>query len=294
MKAILTRALCLCLILCLLMPALTACAGRKESVYLNSFTRVYDATDTLLDLQSYTYNEFGQVLTFTSYERKVINTYDDQGNQLTSRTETLKDGSPVTVTETRMTYDKRGNMLTTGSYRMEGDTETHLGSVTLEYDEQDRLLRETGAQTVTEYVYAAHDGYTSTETLVETGEVVCVITETRNEAGKLTSRVTDRRDTGDTETYTATYSEAGDILTEVYAMNGAELETYRYEYDTHGDHTHLARVVTLREDVEMERTVYGYDDNHNRTQAVVCSPNGTVKRTYIYEYTLTEIKALKK
>ena len=98
--------------------------------------------------------------------------------------------------------------------------------------------------------------------------------------------------TRNTESYTATYSEAGDLLTERYTMNGADPESYRYEYDTHGDHTHLARAITLQGETELERTVYGYDENHNRTQGVVCSPNGTVLRTYIYEYVLTEVKRL--
>lgn len=291
MKSLCQRALCLVLILCLLIPVLTAC-GKREPVYLNSFTRVFDASNTLQDLQSYTYNEFGQVLTFTSNTRRITNTYDDRGHQLVTRTETLQDGVVTSIVETRMTYDKKGNAVTSDRYRMDGDTETHLGGVTMEYDKKNRLLRETGAQTVTEYVYAENDSYTSTETLTETGEVICVVTVTRNEAGQITSRITDRRDGGDTETYTAVYNENGDILTECYTLNGTELESYRYEYDTHDDHTHLARIITLRGETEMERTVYGYDNNHNRTQSTVCTPEGAVKRTFIYEYTLTEIKKL--
>lgn len=293
MKTILKRALCLVLLLCLMPAALTSCAQRKESVYLNSFTRVFDAADRLLDTQTYTYNEFGQVLTFSSQDRRVTNTYDDQGNQLTSRTETMVDGKVTKTTEIRMTYDKRGNMLTTDTYLISGDNETRLGGLVMEYDRHDRLLKETGSDTVTEYVYSANDGYTSTETLIAEGRVVCVITVVKDTAGRITSRVTDRKDTVSTETYAAVYSEAGDLLSESYTLNGAELEAYRYEYETHGDHTHLARLITLRNGAELERTVYGYDGNHNRTQGVLCTPNGTVKRTYIYEYVLTEIKALK-
>ena len=292
MKATIQRALCLVLTLCLLSAALASCAAKTEEVYLNSFTRVFDGSNNLLDLRSYTYNEYGQLLTYTAEDRKVTHTYDGNGNLLTTRTETLKDGRPVSVEETRMTYDGRGNMVTTDSYRINGDTETHLGGLTLEYDQEDRLLRETGSQTVTEYVYTQNGGYTSTETLTAEKRVVCIITVEKNSAGQVTSRVTDRKDTGNTESYTATYSEAGDLLTERYTMNGAELESYRYEYDTHGDHTHLARAITLQGETELERTVYGYDENHNRTQGVVCSPNGTVLRTYIYEYVLTEVKRL--
>ena len=54
--------------------------------------------------------------------------------------------------------------------------------------------------------------YTSTETLTAEKRVVCIITVEKNSAGQVTSRVTDRKDTGNTESYTATYSEAGDLL----------------------------------------------------------------------------------
>lgn len=271
------------------LPLFASC-GKKETVYLHTFTRVFDARNTLLDMQSYTYDEYGRVLTHTSQDRKVTNTYDRKGNLLTIRTETLKDGTPVQISETRMTYDKKGNMITTDSYSIAADAETHLGGLTMEYDDSNRLLRESGSETVTEYVYTAHDGYTATETLTATGEVVCVTKVEKNPAGLVTSRVTEHRDRGSTEIYTATYSEGGDLLTEVYTLDGTELETYRYEYDTHGDHSHLARVITLRGGVEMERTVYGYDGNHNRTTGTLCAPNGAVKRTYIYEYMACEVK----
>ena len=293
MKPFILRAAALCLLLCLCLPLATACRSSTESAYVLTFTRTYDAANTLLELRTNTYNQNGWLESSVSDTLRRDLTYDRKGNLLTERTAYLRDGAETEVYEDRWEYDRKGNAVRHSRYRLEGETETLLGVTDRTYDREGRILTETGVQTATAYVYGENGGYTATETLVKDGSAVRVTTVEMNAAGQITSRKLQSAD-GSLEEYTATYSESGDLLTERYAFNGAEMESFRYEYEAHGEHSHLARCIALREDAEIERTVYGYDKNHNRTTAAVCTPEGVVKRTYVYEYTLMDIKKTKK
>lgn len=291
------------LILCLLSSLLIGCDKKTpddtyttETVYLQSSYHHYEIQNgqsELVEVRFFNYDEFGRTTSFDGPAGKVTYTYDEAGNMTVTRNEALKDGEVIAVTETRRTYDQAGNEATREHYRIDGDTETLTDSWILTYDAQNRILEEKGADVIFRYVYTDNDGYTLTETDAKSGEILCITTAVKDTKGNVTSRITERKETGDKEEYTASYDEAGNILSETYVLNGAEADAFFYEYETHGEELRKSRVITKRDGVEIERTVYIYDENGNRTTVEVQTPDGTLKSYHLYAYTATEIKVKK-
>lgn len=304
MKTTFSRVLCMALILCLLASALLACDTGKsnnsdnyttETVSQLSTCHVYVINGTQTDLQEvtfYSYDDFGRCTVQDGPTKRISHTYDEQGNLTVTHSDALKDSQVIASTETRMTYDKAGNAITRDHYRITDGTETLTGSYTLTYDGQNRLLEEKSADVIFRYVYTENNGYTLTETDAKTGELLTTITVVKDAKGNTTSETTESRETGNTESYTAVYDEAGNVLSKVYFLNGAELDSFLYEYEQNGNELRLSRVTTKRDGVEIQHADYIYNTTDAGYSKVVevRTPDDTLTQYTIYQYVTKQIK----
>ena len=304
MKTTLQRALCMALILCLLASALIACDKNKsndsdsyttETVSQLSTCHVYVLNGTQSDLQEvtfYSYDDFGRCTVQDGPTKRVTHTYDEKGNLTVTRTDALKDGQVITSTETRMTYDEAGNRITRDHYRISDGTETLNDSYTMTYDDQNRMLEEKDANVIFRYVYTDNNGYTLTETDAKSGALLTTITVVKDAKGNTTSETTESKETGNTETCTTVYDEAGNVLSKVYFLNGVELDSFIYEYERNGDELRLSRVTTKRDGVEIQHSDYVYTTTDKGYSKVVevRTPDDTLTQYTIYQYVTKEIK----
>lgn len=219
----------------------TAIKVTEDGTVITTVNFSFDANGNLLRMTSpeyevenrYTYDEKGNVLTYTDNDRTITYTYDGNGNKLSAR-EVNKNGK---IWEYFYTYDADGNELT-GKVTMDGE----LWSEWSNTYENGNLVSEINDSDEYRYTYDAQ-GNVLTCDFYRDGEFVWNQTYTYDADGNRTSETND----GELK-YESTFSDNGrHEVKKSYLQGYMVTRTTEYTYDDNGN--------------ELSRIIYDSDNN---------------------------------